>query len=69
MSEIEQLRKRIDDSSLEGVLTEHIRYDYEPIGQMMIQQLTDSGGYVQRLTPMHSYDQKWRIFTMGFEPY
>jgi len=69
MSEIEQLKNRIDDSGMDGVLTEHIRDDYEPAGQMMINQLTDSGEYVQRKTPAHSFNQKWRIFKKEFKPY
>ena len=62
MNEIEQLKKRINDSGFEGVLTSHIRDDYEPIGQKMINQLTNSGEYVQRRTPAHSPDSAWRIF-------
>jgi len=68
MSEIDQLKNRIDSSGREGVLTAHIRDDYEPAGDMMIRSLTDSGEYVQRKTPMHSSDQKWRIFKKGMEP-
>ena len=69
MSEIEQLKKRIDDSRLDGVETAHIREDYEPAGQMMINHLATSGEYVQRKAPPHSFDQKWRIFKKGNEPY
>jgi hypothetical protein len=69
MGEIEQLKKRIDDSGMDGVETAHIRDDYEPVGQMMINHLTSSGGYVQRKAPAHSFDQKWRIFKKGNEPY
>ena len=68
MSEIEQLKKRIDDSGFEGVLTAHIRDDYEPAGDMMMHGLLESGEYVQRKTPMHSFDAKWRIFKKGMEP-
>ena len=69
MSEIDQLKKRIDDSGVNGVETKHIREDYEPAGQTMINYLTESGEYVQRRTPAHSFDQKWRIFKKGNEPY
>jgi len=69
MMEMEQLIKRINGSGPEGVLTSHIRDDYYPAGQMMINQLTDSGEYVQRKTPPHSFDQKWRIFKKEFKPY
>jgi len=69
MAEIDQLKNRIDNSGIGGVETAHIRDDYEPAGQMMINQLTNSGEYVQRKTPAHSFDQKWRIFKKGNEPY
>ena len=69
MREIEQLKTRINDSELDGVETAHIRDDYEPAGDMMIANLTNSGEYVQRKTPAHSFEQKWRIFRKGFEPY
>jgi len=69
MGEIEQLKKRIDGAGGGGVETAHIRYDYAPAGQMMINHLTDSGDYVQRKTPAHSWVQKWRIFRKGNEPY
>ncbi|MCW7076416.1 MAG: hypothetical protein OCU18_03880 [Candidatus Syntrophoarchaeum sp.] len=67
---MEQLKKRISDSGLTGVETAHIRDDYEPVGQMMINLLTESGEYVQRKTPAYAYvEQKWRIFRKGNEPY
>lgn len=69
MNEIDQLKKRIDDSGQEGILTAHIRSDYEPAGQMMINQLCETGEYVQRKAPAHSFDAKWRIFKKGNEPY
>ena len=69
MSEIEQLKKRIDEAGSEGVENAHIRDDYAPAGDMMLRNLTDSGEYVQRITPMHGFDQKWRIFKKGYEPY
>lgn len=69
MSELEQLKTRINDSANEGVETAHIREDYEPAGAMMISTLTNSGEYVQRKTPAHSFEQKWRIFKKGEEPY
>lgn len=69
MSELEQLKIRIDKSGDEGVLNSHIREDYNPVGDIMIRNLTDSGEYIQRKTPMHSFDAKWRIFKKGNEPY
>jgi len=69
MSELEQLKKRIDDSGFVGVENVHIRDDYEPVGGAMLRTLTDSGEYVQRKVPPHSWDQKWKIFKKGYEPY
>ena len=70
MDELEQLKNRINKSSARGIKTAHIREDYEPVGQMMINLLTDSGEYVQRKTPPHSlFYQEWRIFRKVFEPY
>lgn len=69
MSETEQLKSRIDKAGEEGVLTEHIRDDYEPAGQMMIQGLCANGQYVQRKGFGNTPDQKWRIFNMAFSPY
>jgi len=69
MTEIEQLKTRINNSGKDGIETARIRDDYEPAGQMMINHLTNSGEYVQRKTPAHSFDQKWRIFQKECEPY
>lgn len=69
MSELNQLKERIDLSGSEGVLTEYIRDDYAPAGQMMINQLTASGEYVQRRVPMHAPDSRWRIFNVVNAPY
>lgn len=69
MTEIEQLKTRINGSGPVRIETAHIRDDYEPAGQMMINNLTNSGEYVQRKTPAHSFDSRWRIFKKGSEPY
>jgi len=69
MSELDQLKKRIDGAGLDGVETAHIRDDYEPVGAMMIRDLCDNGEYVQRKVPPGMYDQKWKIFKKGMEPY
>ena len=69
MTEIEQLKKRINDSGVNGVELAHIRDDYEPAGDMMIRYLTDSDEYVQRKIPAQSFDQKWHIFKRESEPY
>ncbi len=69
MSEIDQLKVRIDNSGLSGIETAIIRNDYEPIGDLMIRSLRDSGEYVTRKVPPGMYDQKWKIFKAGMEPY
>ena len=63
MTEIDQLKKRISDSGPEGVPTAHIRDDYEPAGDIMINQLTQSGEYITRRDP------DWRIYTKEMAPY
>jgi hypothetical protein len=63
MSELEQLKKRINDSGPEGVKTAHIRDDYEPAGDLMIHNLMESGEYKSRRDP------DWKIFKSGMEPY
>lgn len=69
MSEIEQLKRRIDTSGSNGVETACIRDDYEPVGAMMIHDLCATGEYVQRKVPLGGYDQKWKVFKKGVEPY
>ena len=69
MSEIEQLKKRIDDSGMEGIKTAIVRDDYEPAGDMMMRELCATGDYVQRRTPMHSFDSEWHIFNEDSKPY
>ena len=69
MSEIEQLKKRIDDSGIHGVETAHIRDDYAPAGDLMMRDLCVSGEYVQRKVPPFTSDQKWKIFKIEMKPY
>ncbi len=69
MVEFKQLKERINKSGMNGVETAIIRDDYEPAGDMMIRDLLDSGEYVSRKAPMHSFDAKWKIFKSGMEPY
>ncbi len=70
MSELEQLKKRIDASGPIGVATAHIRDDYDPAGDMMIGRLCADGSYVQRRAPVGiAYLTTWKIFKKGFEPY
>ena len=63
MSEIEQLKSRIDASGPAGVKTAHVRDDYEPAGDLMIHLLVESGEYKTRRDP------DWKIFKAGMEPY
>lgn len=69
MSELEQLKERIDLSGLCGIETAIIRDDYEPAGDLMIRDLRDSGEYITRKAQPGMYDQKWKIFKKGMEPY
>ena len=69
MSETDQLKKRIDASGTEGIKTAIIRDDYEPAGDMMMNHLCADDEYVQRKTPMHSFDAEWRIFHSDSKPY
>lgn len=68
VTELEQLKKRINESGMEGVETAHIRDDYEPAGQMMINTLVESGEYVTRKVGLFMGEQKWKIFKSGMEP-
>lgn len=70
MSEIDELKKRIDASGTDGLETSIIRDDYAPAGDLMIRRLLDSGEYVSRKTPMYdSFSAKWRIFRVTVAPY
>jgi len=69
MSELQQLKDRIDKAGPIGVETAHIRDDYAPIGAHMIRDLCATGEYVQRKVPPGSFNQKWKIFKKGMEPY
>ncbi len=69
MSEVEQLKRQIDASGREGIETAHIRDDYEPAGAMMIRDICATGDYVQRKVPPGGFDQKWKVFKKGVEPY
>lgn len=67
MSEIDQLKQRIDNAGMMGLKTAHIRNDYEPAGDLMIRQLLDSGEYISRKTG-GTYDKVWRIFNKRSDP-
>lgn len=69
MTELEQLKKRTDSRARSGVETALIREDYEPVGALMIRDLCATGEYITRKVPPGEWDQKWKIFKKGFEPY
>ena len=69
MSELEQLKKHINDSGTRGMETAHVREDYEPAGDIMMMLLLESGEYVQRRFPAYTSNSKWFIYKKGFEPY
>lgn len=69
MSELEQLKQRIDDSGIEGLKNADIKNDYAPAGNLMLDQLTQNCGYVQRRVPRMGHVSDWRIFKRGCEPY
>jgi hypothetical protein len=66
VSEIDQLKSRVDEAGSEGVLTAHIR---DEAGQMMINRLCDSEDYIQRKGFGNALDQQWRVFQSRFAPY
>ncbi len=68
MSEIEQLKKRISEANYDGITTAIIKDDYEPIGQMMISQLVESGEFISRRDTAGLLDMPWKVWAKGFEP-
>lgn len=70
MSEIEQLKDRIRRAAFEGLETSLIRDDYAPAGQMMINNLVDSGEFVSRrdrgLAGLNS--GPWKVWSAEFAP-
>ena len=69
MSELDKLKSRIDASKGRGIETATIRDDYAPVGGQMIRELCASGDYVQLEVPFQGYNQRWKIFKKGMEPY
>ena len=67
MSELKQLKDRINDSGYDGVLTEHIRDDYEPAGRVMIQTLVTSGEFITRRDG-RGPESPWTIWATDYEP-
>jgi len=69
MSEIQQLKDRIEKSGPNGIENAIVRDDYEPVGDLMLRQLLVTKDYIARKGDGRGTDQKWRIFKSGFEPY
>ena len=69
MSEVDQLKKRIEDAAADGLKTATVRDDYEPAGALMMHSLCESGEFVQRKGFGDGLDQSWRIFKKEFAPY
>jgi len=62
MSEIAELKNRIDKSGIYGIATAQIRADYEPIGGKMINDLVETGKYITARVEKGDFNSEWRIF-------
>lgn len=69
MSEIKQVKDLIEMCKFSGVKTADIREDYEPIGQKLINELCESGDYIQRKITSNPFEGEWKIFKKEFDPY
>ncbi len=70
MSELQQLKDRIEESGRDGVETAHVHDDYEPAGKMMIRGLINSGEFTtRRVMDGDGIGSRWKIFKAGLEPY
>ncbi|MCK4621277.1 MAG: hypothetical protein KAT62_03580 [Desulfuromonadales bacterium] len=69
MSELQQLKERIEKSGVDGIETAIVRDDYEPAGDMMIRGLVDTGEFTTRKVSDYMGGGKWKIFKAGLEPY
>ena len=70
MSELQQLKDRIEKSGENGVETAHVRDDYEPAGDMMIRNLVNSNEFTtRRVMDPDGIGSRWKIFKAGQEPY
>lgn len=70
--EIDALKERINNETVVGIETSVIRDDYEPAGDLMIQQLLDSGEYVSvRFDPSNGMNRNgaWRVFKAEYAPF
>ena len=69
MSELDQLKKRIEEAGPDGLKTSIVRDDYEPAGDMFMMSLCEKEEFVQRKGFGGGMDQSWRIFKKEFAPY
>ena len=70
MENVWSVKNRRKDSGYEGITTAIIKDDYEPVGQMMITRLVDSGEFVSRRdNPGIGVTGIWKVWARGFEPY
>lgn len=61
MSELEQLKQRIIDAGEEGLETSIVHDDYEPAGQLMINQLTHN--FEREFVTCRTYDNNTGLLT------
>lgn len=69
MSDLATLKVRISKAGSAGVKTAQIRDDYEPIGQMLIRDLTATGEYVTMRIKTGMLESEWFIFAKDEAPY
>lgn len=69
MIELAELKARISKAGPNGVKTSHIRDDYEPIGQLLINDLVATGEYVTMRIRTGLMESAWFIFQKDQAPY
>lgn len=65
MSELDQLKERINSSGPEGIENAIVREDYEPAGDMMLRNLLATNEFIARKGHGRGLDQKWRMKWYG----
>lgn len=72
MSELEQLKQRIIKANYEGLETSIIRDDYSPAGQLMINELCESGEFFSQRKPDETLyginGGPWKVWASEFKP-
>jgi hypothetical protein len=69
MSDIEQLKTRINAAGENGIKTARVRDDYEPIGDLLIRDLVATGEYVTFRIKTDILKSEWFIFAKDKAPY